>query len=166
MNFEQQPKMDDEALKIHKEIFMTSAAIRVGQSLSEHKTERGDLWNKMHPPTEEVVEIKQEQSLNDKIDDQKSASESDVDKDLQKQIIKDREVEDQKKLEKVRQELGINSPNEGQFEKEKLFKKQIGAFIEVVIKDDGFRKLMDKWRNTRFAGESEDDFKKEILLVI
>jgi len=161
MNFEKQSEMSDESLEIHKEIFMTSGGIKVGQSLSEYKAEREVLWDKMHPPKmEAVAEMEQTPSLGDEIEDSKSVQIPDSSEDLRIQAKRDSEAKDQERLEKVRQELGIDNPSGSQFEKEKVFKKQVSDFIQIIIKDDDFRGLMDKWRNTKFASESDTDFQK------
>jgi hypothetical protein len=166
MNFEQDNQKtqspDAEALEIQKEIFMTSGGIKVGQSMSEYKAEREMLWNKMHPNEEIATEENQELQTGTKPildrtnqDDQKQA------------IIKNVEITDQEKLEKVRQDLKINESKddqkEGQIEKEKIFKEQVRDFVRLAIKDDSFRRSMDKWRSTRFTGETEDEFKKRNL---
>ena len=52
----------------------------------------------------------------------------------------------------------------GSFEKEEIFKEQVGDFLQLALKDKDFRGLMDKYRNTKFASESEEMFKERQAL--
>lgn len=92
-------------------------------------------------------------------------------------VRKNQETEDQSKLKELRQQLGLeiqpqeqttpspetvlNQPeSEKNSEKKEIFKEQIKDFLQLALKDKDLRGLMDKYRNTKFAGESEEMFKK------
>lgn len=92
-------------------------------------------------------------------------------------VRKNQETGDQTKLKDLRQQLGLETQPEEQTmaqpetkpnqpegekssEKESIFKEQIKDFLQLALKDKDLRGLMDKYRNTRFAGESDEMFQK------
>ena len=109
----------EEALKIQKEIFMTSGGVKVGQSLREYKTERESLWEKMHPKKKEEVET----IVSAQISDYQNT-------DQINEIKEKNEVERQDSLKKVRQELGLPSQENEKKDEGDLLEK----FDELVQK--------------------------------
>jgi hypothetical protein len=92
-------------------------------------------------------------------------------------VIENQEIEDQIKLRDLRQKLGleaqkqeqatsslenksVHSEKEEYSEKEEIFKEQVKDFLEIALKDKETKRLMDKYRNTKFRGEPEELFKK------
>lgn len=92
-------------------------------------------------------------------------------------VEKNQKIADQAKLQELRQQLASEvqskerttvqleatsnqSENEKGSEKEEIFKEQIKDFLQLVFKDEDLRKIMDKYRNTRFTGESDEMFQK------
>lgn len=95
-------------------------------------------------------------------------------------VASHQETEDQKKLKELRQQLGLETPtpestepttlspevssnqpeSKQSSEKEEVFKQQIKDFLQLALKDQDLRGLMDKYRNTKFVDEPEEMFKK------
>src|SRR3989344_6421231 len=54
----------------------------------------------------------------------------------------------------------VQAKAENNSEREKAIEGQVKDFLQLTIKDEGLRGLMDKYRNAKFPGESEEVLKK------
>jgi hypothetical protein len=81
-----------------------------------------------------------------------------------KRIAQEDQINSANRANEIRTELGLPvqpvEQGEKKSEKEALFREQVKDFLGIAIKDKDFRRRIDNYRNAKFAGESDEDFKK------
>ncbi|MFA6227240.1 MAG: hypothetical protein WC631_02085 [Candidatus Paceibacterota bacterium] len=121
MNAEKPPQVtEQEKLEIEKELFKDSWAIRVGQSVADYKAEMEAAWNKMHPEKKETVEVV--------ADGEESPSVREENDEQERIKAEESENKRQGDLNRVRQELGLDTLPE-----------------QISAKKNGEEKLLEKF---------------------
>jgi len=139
---------EDEIVAIKKDMHMTGRAMRIDETPEEYKAEREASWAEL-------------QNAESSISENIGAEQPAINSEEQQVATAKRKEEDARQLAEVRAQLGIKpeaAANQTETKSEEIFKEQIRDFLQLALKDKDLRGLMDKYRNTKFAGESDEMF--------
>lgn len=100
---------EQEALEIQKEMFMTGGGVKIGQTMEQYKTEREEIWNRMHPKKEQsqTEEVSETPANGENSVNSESALDSIDGEELHTEAVEKQKLKDETDLNRIRQELGL-----------------------------------------------------------